>query len=216
MRFLNLFKRKGTEKCAVCLRSIYTMPFEYGGKKYCSECYNKMFANGVLTTENTPSDTPSKNTFVCDICKKDLPIKYRHKDNICVDCIDKAYEATKMDKAEKKIPYTYRVGLIAPKEPWIFIQCNEDDAREEPKVFSALMLKATIAINNGVWQGTIVPVSESRFTIKNDPLSLVYQYDSLFGIVIEYRPETPINEVLYYLKTVLDIQVDDEFFDANS
>lgn len=29
----------------------------------------------------------AQSTFICDVCKKELPIKYRRKSNICADCV---------------------------------------------------------------------------------------------------------------------------------
>jgi len=111
--------------------------------------------------------------------------------------------------------YTYYVGDISSTDPWIFIICNEEDATWDYEPFAYLVKKAAGELNNGVWEGNIVSAGDfkgdTRYRIKNDPLLMVYQYDTLFGIVIEYTRGIGLNGTLNYLSNVLGITVDEKF-----
>lgn len=45
-----------------------------------------LFKHGDVVTARRAEDSVKKNTFVCAVCKKERPIKYRHIENICADC----------------------------------------------------------------------------------------------------------------------------------
>ena len=70
-------------------------------------------------------------------------------------------------------------------------------------------------MNDGVWEGNILPAGifqgDTRYMIKNDPLLMVYQYDTLFGIVIEYMPDIGLDGALNYLSNALCVTVDEKF-----
>ena len=45
------------------------------------------FKSGDIVTSKRFEDTaPKSNTFVCDVCGKELPVKYRHSGNVCAEC----------------------------------------------------------------------------------------------------------------------------------
>ena len=111
--------------------------------------------------------------------------------------------------------YTYYVAAVSSTTPWIIIQCNEEDPTWDSEPFTDLVKKAAGIVNNGIWEGNILPAGsfqgDSRYRIKNDPLFLVYQYDTLFGIVIEYPSGVGLNGMLNYLSDVLGITVEERF-----
>ena len=45
-----------------------------------------LFKRGDVVTTKKFEPAPPKYTFICDVCKKELPIKYRHNGNTCVEC----------------------------------------------------------------------------------------------------------------------------------
>lgn len=47
-----------------------------------------LFKRGDLVTAKRFEATPQTNTFICDVCKQEFPIKYRHKGNTCVKCAE--------------------------------------------------------------------------------------------------------------------------------
>lgn len=47
-----------------------------------------LFKRGDVVTAKRFESTPLKNTFLCNVCKKELPIKYRHSGNTCVKCAE--------------------------------------------------------------------------------------------------------------------------------
>ena len=67
-------------------------------------------------------------------------------------------------------------------------------------VFINLLKLIAKKLNAGQWKNKICTTGGNmQFTIKNDPLNLVYQWDDLFGIVLIY----PNNSNLSHIKTFL-------------
>ncbi|MBQ9762041.1 MAG: hypothetical protein IJV82_03080 [Oscillospiraceae bacterium] len=52
-------------------------------EKDSADCFK---AGGILTTEQCAGTSSNANTFICDVCRKEFPIKYRHTSNTCVEC----------------------------------------------------------------------------------------------------------------------------------
>lgn len=115
----------------------------------------------------------------------------------------------------EKDRYTYFVGGVSSTDPWIFIACNEEDAAWDSEPFTDLVKKAARVMNGGIWEGNILPAGnfqgDTRYRIKNDPTFVVFQYDTLFGIVLEYTPGIGLDGALNYLTNVLGVDVDDKF-----
>lgn len=125
---------------------------------------------------------------------------------------------TKAAPSEEKERYTYFVGGVSTTEPWIFIICNEEDATWDSEPFTDLVKKAARIMNDGVWEGNILPAGiyqgDTRYRIKNDPTLVVFQYDTLFGIVLEYTPGIGLDGALNYLSNILGVTVDDKYRQA--
>ena len=118
-------------------------------------------------------------------------------------------------QVQTKEKYTYYVSSVSTKDRWVFIECNEEDATWDSEPFTELVRKAAGVVNDGVWEGNILPAGvfqgDTRYRIKNDPLLMVFQYDTLFGIVLEYTPAIGLGNALNYLSNMLDVEVDDKF-----
>ena len=89
----------------------------------------------------------------------------------------------------------YKLELTS-KERWIFI--FSDNSLEEPDEFVELVKEYQIEIG-----GEIIAVSEeTQYTITNDPLQLVFQWDTLFGITVIVPHNTKISDAenaMYFL-----------------
>ena len=125
---------------------------------------------------------------------------------------------TNAPSPEEKERYTYYVGGVSTTEPWIFIICNEEDATWDSEPFTDLVKKAARIMNNGVWEGNILPAGiyqgDTRYRIKNDPTLVVFQYDTFLGIVLEYTPAISLDGALNYLSDILGVTVDEKYRQA--
>ena len=93
--------------------------------------------------------------------------------------------------------YTYEISRISEGDQWVHLECREADSCYEPEPFMELVQAVAKKWNGGIWKGNILPAGEMRFQVKNDPLNLVYQWDDLFGIVLEYTQQP--EEVIQFL-----------------
>lgn len=87
--------------------------------------------------------------------------------------------------------YTFYFSGFSEDENWIYLECREEDSLYEQEPFAELAKQIAQKWNNGKWEGMISSVGPMRYRVKNDPLNLVYQWDDLFGIVVEYSKNTP-------------------------
>ncbi|MDR2903227.1 MAG: hypothetical protein LBU77_01785 [Clostridiales bacterium] len=79
----------------------------------------------------------------------------------------------------------YKVESIS-HDRWIFI--SSENSLHDPDEFIALIKEYQLQIG-----GEIVAVSEdTQYALTNDPLQLVFQWDSLFGITVVVPDETDI------------------------
>ncbi|MBR7132911.1 MAG: hypothetical protein IKD04_05210 [Clostridia bacterium] len=95
--------------------------------------------------------------------------------------------------------YTYRITDVSETDNWIYVKCNEEDSISESDPFVDLVKYITKKWNNNEWQGKISSVGEMRYKVKNDPIDLVYQWDDLFGIVIEYKTNTSPDDIKSFI-----------------
>ena len=94
--------------------------------------------------------------------------------------------------------YKYSIMNINEKDGWIFIGCEGGDQYEEYEPFVNFV--KTI---NKDFSGKIIEVGEMRYKIENLEPDMVFQWDDLFGIVVEYKNNK--DEVLEFLKrTVIE------------
>lgn len=89
--------------------------------------------------------------------------------------------------------YHYQVSGTNEKERWIFIFCDEQDC-DEPDSFIFLMEKIRDDLH-----GKIIDKGNMRYSIDNDKLNLVFQWDGLFGITVVYPPNVEKGKVIEFL-----------------
>ena len=110
-----------------------------------------------------------------------------------------AFEIIK-EEPENNYKYHYKINYISFDSRWIWLSCNEEDSLEDEEPFINLLKLIAKKLNAGQWKNKICTTGGNmQFTIKNDPLNLVYQWDDLFGIVLIY----PNNSNLSHIKTFL-------------
>jgi len=78
--------------------------------------------------------------------------------------------------------YHYKITRISEEEQWIFISSDDKWDREEPDSFICLLQRIKQAMNS-----EIIALGDTRYKFTNDSLNLIFQWDSLFGITVEYR-----------------------------
>ena len=115
------------------------------------------------------------------------------------------------DNAQQQEYYTYSVKGISSQSRWIFIGCNEEDPLWDISPFSNLVKKAAKIHNGEILADNILLADntrdDTRYKIKNDPLHMIFQYDTLFGIVLEYALDVGLENTLKYLREVLNIEI---------
>lgn len=87
----------------------------------------------------------------------------------------------------------YDIYHINKKERWIYIY-DECSPYNESDDFVELISKINKHLN-----GKIYSVGWQRYKIDNDPFELIYQWDDLFGIVVIYKRNSELNEVVEFL-----------------
>ena len=122
---------------------------------------------------------------------------------LCSECQNKMYFINHFP--ENKVN-TYSIGLISENQRWIFILFNGVNEVDDYTPFAELVKTVAANSNKGEWQGKIVPAGTTRFLVKNERIPLVYQFDGLFGTVIEYPEDVSLSEVLAHLKDVAGIE----------
>lgn len=88
--------------------------------------------------------------------------------------------------------YTYEIITELDNGEWIFITYEDWD---EPEGFVHLVKKIQSSCN-----GKIVNVGWMRYKIIGAELDLVYQFDDLFGMVVEYPKDCEKEKVIEFLK----------------
>lgn len=92
----------------------------------------------------------------------------------------------------------YKISLIDKNSRWIFFSCDEYDI-EEPDSFVELVNR--VAKN---FSGKIIDLGDTRYRIEGEELNLIFQWDSCFGIVVEYPNNVSTEQAVQFLKTVCD------------
>ena len=109
---------------------------------------------------------------------------------------------TKAAPSEEKERYTYFVGGVSTTEPWIFIICNEEDATWDSEPFTDLVKKAARIMNDGVWEGNILPagiyqgdiithINGKQVTTSNQLINEVTSHR--YGTVVEITLQRIVN-----------------------
>ena len=76
---------------------------------------------------------------------------------------------------------TFKIIKVSEKDHWIFLYYDEWDDEDSDSFIELLKL---VRDDLG---GKLKDLGMDRYTFENDPLGLIYQWDSLFGIVVEYH-----------------------------
>lgn len=93
--------------------------------------------------------------------------------------------------------YKYKITRINEKERWIFLYADEWDI-EETDSFVYLVKKIRDDL-----QGKVIDKGMTTYSIDNDPLQLVFQWDSLFGITVVYPSNVSKDEAVSFLNKYL-------------
>lgn len=93
--------------------------------------------------------------------------------------------------------YRYKITSINEKERWIFLYADEWDC-EETDSFVYLVKKIRDDL-----QGKVIDKGMTTYSIDNDPLQLVFQWDSLFGITVVYPSNVSKDEAVSFLNKYL-------------
>ena len=89
--------------------------------------------------------------------------------------------------------YEYTIGNVFDNERWISIQY--EDATYDVNGFVEFVKKI-----RDDCKGKIVSVGEMRYKIVGAELALIYQYDDLFGMVVEYPSDLTRESVIEFIK----------------
>lgn len=81
---------------------------------------------------------------------------------------------------------------------WIFLHCDEDDL-DYSDAFIELVKRAQKILG-----GKIIDLGDMRYRIEGDSLNLIFQWDTLFGIVVEYPKTVLLEEAVQFLKNICD------------
>jgi len=74
----------------------------------------------------------------------------------------------------------YKIHFIDKNLRWIFLNCDEYDI-DEPDSFIELVKRAKKNFSD-----KIIDLGNERYCIEGDELNLIFQWDTCFGIVVEY------------------------------
>lgn len=88
--------------------------------------------------------------------------------------------------------YKYKVTMESDDDRWIFIHYEDWD---EPEGFVQFVKRVRAACN-----GKIIAVGDERYKIVGAEVDLIYQFDDLFGMVIEYPDDCPKEKALDFIK----------------
>jgi len=95
--------------------------------------------------------------------------------------------------------YLYKIRSFRPYHSWIYIgEVNGSDLwEEEPFVHFIYCLQA-------MYNGEIKDIGEGRYKITGDPNHFVYQWDDLFGIVIETQKKADPEGIKALVQSLID------------
>ena len=92
--------------------------------------------------------------------------------------------------------YSYRISSINESDRWVFVSSNDDDINDTD---SFIFLIKTIASQVGA---KVKEVGNLQYAIDGEPMKLIYQWDSLFGISVIYPSEVSKEQVRAYFETL--------------
>lgn len=158
---------------------------------------------------NQPGDTSTPQT-ICNHCGKPIAVCSCHGSGISYGENPKPTEVPSpapATVAKFDLPppvYTFSLTSFSQTPTpvrglvwWAHIICNEDDITWDSDIFVYFLKRNAMRFNNGLWNGKISldpPYPDGRYIIENDPYSFVYQYDTLFGLVMEIKCQDDLEE----------------------
>ncbi len=117
------------------------------------------------------------------------------------------FEIIRNENVMKEKEYQYKIKNISYSDRWIFLECEEEDSLNDSSAFVYLLKLIAKQLNAGEWKEKIYSTGGNmRYTIKNDPLNLVYQWDDLFGIVFDCSGISDLDNVKTFLLKNYDIK----------
>lgn len=91
--------------------------------------------------------------------------------------------------------YNYKITHINTKDRWIFIYDDDTSMCDDEDGFVELVKRIQEYTN-----GKIESVGYIRYRIIGDRYDLIYQWDTLFGIVVIYSSKENVEHVRKYLE----------------
>ncbi|NLA70575.1 MAG: hypothetical protein GX852_06055 [Clostridiales bacterium] len=95
-----------------------------------------------------------------------------------------------MDTTNNKYDYNYYLSPTSKQKRWVFVRTDNSIDLYEPDAFFNLV----DSIRDGI-HGEVKVIGDGRVKITGDELDLVYQWDDLFGIVIERPYKVSVQEI---------------------
>ena len=92
----------------------------------------------------------------------------------------------------------FKIIHINQDDCWIYISAEGFDI-EESEPFE-ILLEFVAKVHNG----NIRSVGDVRFIIDTDELELIYQWDDLYGIVVDYSSKDRFEKAETFLKTIIN------------
>ena len=92
----------------------------------------------------------------------------------------------------------YKILYISEDSRWIHLRCNEYDI-DEPDSFIELVKRV-----QKILDGKIIDLGNTRYCFEEEKMNLIFQWDTLFGIVVEYPENISLKEAVQFLKTFCD------------
>ena len=94
--------------------------------------------------------------------------------------------------------FKYYIAGNSQEDRWIYIKCKDFDFEDETAFIYFVKL-----IQNK-YPEKLVSVGECRYRFEKSKMDLIYQWDDLFGIVIEYPKGIEEKEVIDFLEEFVE------------
>ena len=92
--------------------------------------------------------------------------------------------------------FSFVISSVNENDRWLFVSSNDDDINETDSF--VFLLKSIATQTNG----KIREIGDFQYTIEDDPLQLIYQWDSLFGITVVYPESVSVEQARAFLEAL--------------